>query len=148
MASRRVVTGVNSAGASCLDVELSCSKEQNEAGVTEMWGSAAVPADNSSGADLASEPYAHDPGPGGVKFRTVEIPAHTAGSELLVASPTMDLVLVLSGSIVLELAAESVQLEQGDCAVLRGHPHRWVNRSDAAAVIGGALLDATSGEGG
>ena len=146
MSSRRVVTGLDGNGESCLDHDLSFSKERDEAGVTEMWGTTSVPVDTSSPVDVASEPYTHDPSPGGVKFRTVEFPANSAGSEELVASPTMDLVLVLRGEIVLELATESVELVQGDCAVLRGHPHRWVNRSDEPALLGGALIDAYAGE--
>jgi hypothetical protein len=109
-----------------------------------MWGTTSLPADNSSPVDIAAELYSHDPSPGGVKFRTVEFPPNSAGSAELVASPTMDLVLVLRGAIILELATEDIQLTQGDCAVLRGHPHRWVNRSNEPALLGGALLDAAT----
>jgi uncharacterized cupin superfamily protein len=59
----------------------------------------------------------------------------------LVDSPTLDFVIVVDGEITLRLDAEDVVLHHGDCAILRGHAHRWFNHAGSPAIIAGALLD-------
>ena len=139
---RRFVTGLDGQGRSRLDPVLSSGGlPTTDGGVTEIWGSASVPTDNQSPDDPASGPYVHDPDPGGVKFRFVEIPP--GGDELpLTSSPTMDFVLVVAGEIVLRLDTEEVTMRQGDCAILRGHAHRWANRSGRPTLLAGGLVDA------
>lgn len=139
---RRFVTGLDEQGRSRLDPALSSADlTRTDDGVTEIWGTAAVPTDNQSPADPARGPYIHDPEPGGVKFRFVELPP--GGNELpLVSSRTMDFVIVVDGEIVLRLDTEEVTMRQGDCAILRGHAHRWTNRTDRPALLAGGLVDA------
>lgn len=140
----RYVTGLDQHGRSCLDPGLSTTDLDKGGGVSEIWDIDALPASTDDQADLARRPYEHDPGPGGVKFRLVEVPPQRgdqAGTGL-VSSPTLDCVFVLQGTITLRLEAEEVTMRPGDCAVLRGHPHRWVNRSGAPVLIAGGLVDA------
>jgi hypothetical protein len=138
---RRFVTGLDEQGRSRVDPALSSGELTTDGGVTEIWGAPAVPTDNQSAADPAAGPYSHDPEPGGVKFRFVEVPP--GGCELpLVSSPTMDFVIVVDGEIVLRLDTEEVTMGQGDCAILRGHAHRWSNRTDRPVLLAGGLVDA------
>jgi quercetin dioxygenase-like cupin family protein len=141
-AIRRFVTGLDEQGRSRVDPALSTAElTRTGDGVTEIWGSPSVPTDNDSQVDHAHGPYIHDPLPGGVKFRFVEFAP--GGDELpLVDSETMDFVIVVDGEIVLRLDAEEVTLRQGDCAILRGHAHRWANRTDTPVLLAGGLVDA------
>lgn len=45
------------------------------------------------------------------------------------ATPTVDYVLVLTGSVVLSLDTTDVELAAGDCVVQRGTRHAWRNRA-------------------
>jgi Cupin domain len=53
------------------------------------------------------------------------------------ATATVDLGFVLQGQVTLEVEdGSATELREGDAFVQVGAPHRWVNRSQAAAVIG------------
>lgn len=57
---------------------------------------------------------------------------------------TVDLDLVISGEVVLELDdGAEVTLRAGDCVVQNGTRHAWHNRSDQPAVLFVALIGAT-----
>jgi len=145
---QRYVTALNDLGKSCFEPSLTGAAPQKESGVNEIWCVASVPADLESNVDLAQLPYEHDPDPGGVKFRFVEVPPQEpqAGEEVdLVDSPTLDFVMVVEGEITLVLDAERAILHAGDCAILRGHAHRWLNHSGRPAFIAGGLVDARPG---
>ena len=45
------------------------------------------------------------------------------------ATPTVDYLLVLNGSVVLALDTAEVELHAGDCVVQRGTRHAWRNRT-------------------
>jgi quercetin dioxygenase-like cupin family protein len=51
------------------------------------------------------------------------------------ATPTVDLDIVVSGVVGLELEGGEVRLEAGDVVVQNGTLHRWHNRGDSTAVI-------------
>jgi Cupin domain len=146
MRTHRYVTALDRRGWSCLDPDLSTIDLGKGNGVSEIWNLDRLPADNDDPADLSRREYEHDPSPGGVKFRMVELPPGTASGEApdlqLVSSPTLDCVFVLQGVVTLLLEAEEVTMRPGDCAILRGHPHRWVNRSASAVLLAGGLVDA------
>jgi hypothetical protein len=139
---QRYVTGLTEDGRSCFHPSLTGPAPQKEAGVNEVWDIRSLPAELESDDDLALDPYEHDPEPGGVKFRFVEVPPHDEEPTGLVASPTLDFVMVAEGEITLLLEAERAVLRAGDCAVLRGHAHRWFNHSGRPAFIAGGLVDA------
>jgi mannose-6-phosphate isomerase-like protein (cupin superfamily) len=46
------------------------------------------------------------------------------------ATPTVDYLLILNGSVVLALETGEVELHAGDCVVQRGTRHAWRNRTD------------------
>jgi quercetin dioxygenase-like cupin family protein len=48
---------------------------------------------------------------------------------------SVDVDIVLSGSIVLELDEEDVFLDAGDAVVLNGNNHGWRNAGDQTAVV-------------
>jgi hypothetical protein len=138
----RYVTGLNEQGKSRFEPSLTGPAPQKESGVNEIWCVPSVPADLTSDVDLAQLPYEHDPDPGGVKFRFVEVPPHAADEPAeLVDSPTLDFVMLVEGEITLVLDAERAILKPGDCAILRGHAHRWLNHSGRPAFIAGGLVD-------
>jgi hypothetical protein len=142
---QRYVTGLDEEGRSRFEPSLTGPAPQKEAGVNEIWCIPSLPADLTSDVDLAQLPYEHDPEPGGVKFRFVEVPPHdpdAAASRELNDSPTLDFVMVVEGEITLVLDAERAILRPGDCAVLRGHAHRWLNHSGRPVFIAGGLVDA------
>ena len=56
------------------------------------------------------------------------------------ATPTVDYVLVLSGSVVLALDTAEVALEAGDCVVQRGTRHAWRNRTDTPARLACVMI--------
>jgi len=144
-AIKRYVTGLDGEGRSRLDPALTGLAPQKEAGVNEIWGVRSVPAILDSDDDLAQLPYAHDPEPGGVKFRFVEVPPHDSEPTELVSSPTLDFVMVVEGEVTLLLDSDRAVLTAGDCAILRGHSHRWFNHSGKPAFIAGGLVDARNG---
>jgi hypothetical protein len=141
-AIQRYVTGLDADGRSRFDPVLTGVAPQKEEGVNEIWGIRSLPAALDSDEDLAQLPYTHDPEPGGVKFRFVEVPPHDSEPTELVASPTLDFVMVVEGEVTLLLDAERAVLNAGDCAILRGHAHRWFNHSKKPAFIAGGLVDA------
>jgi len=139
---QRYVTALDESGKSCFHRTLTGPAPQKEEGVNEIWDIRSLPADLDGDDDLAQLPYEHDPEPGGVKFRFVEVPPHAEEPAELVASPTLDFVMVAEGEITLLLDTERAVLRAGDCAILRGHAHRWFNHSGRPAFIAGGLVDA------
>jgi hypothetical protein len=145
---QRYVTGLDASGRSRFEPSLTGPAPQKEDGVNEIWGIASLPADLAGEVDLAQLPYEHDPEPGGVKFRFVEVPPHDPAlrdSVELVASPTLDFVMVVEGEITLLVDTEQAIMRPGDCAILRGHAHKWFNHSGRPAFIAGGLVDARPG---
>lgn len=71
----------------------------------------------------------HDPEADGAIFRIVTLrPTDPNAEKPLHASPTVDVGVVLSGSVELRLpASETSTLNAGDSFVLRGVEHAWVN---------------------
>ena len=59
---------------------------------------------------------------------------------------TVDYVVVLAGTIDLDLPDQSVSLRAGDVVVQRGTDHAWVNRSAEPARIVVVLIDAIASE--
>jgi hypothetical protein len=111
--------------------------------------------DPAAGADLA-------PAVGGFRTSVLQIPAHDdrawesfvtqrfgppADQALLGgmhATPTVDVCLVTTGSVVLQLdSGVETALSAGDIVVQNGTPHRWQNRSNDTAVIMFTLIGAS-----
>ena len=138
MRSRRVVTGTDDAGRSCVVSDGAASATP---GFAELWvGSARDPLEP---APASREPWSRvEPPPGATSWRIFDLPpdevvaAYLASRELpeveasgFHRTDTLDYVLILDGELTLELDHGSVELRSGDCVVQRGTRHAWRNRS-------------------
>jgi mannose-6-phosphate isomerase-like protein (cupin superfamily) len=59
-------------------------------------------------------------------------------------TPTLDLIIVVQGSLVLELDEGAVELEPGDTVIQNGTRHRWSNNGTVPAVIVSLVLGANA----
>lgn len=158
---RRYVLGLNEDGKSCVHPTLSGDLPPTPPGEpdgyegpvwaipNEVWGVSSLPPDLENDEDIARLPYEHDPVRGGVKFRFVEIPPHDknhpaaqGAGTVLVASETLDVVVMLEGEVRLLLESGHVDLVAGDFLVMRGQKHNWYNRSGRSAFLAGLLIGA------
>jgi quercetin dioxygenase-like cupin family protein len=128
---RRVVTGLNAEGRSCVVIDGPVPADVHS--TTIVWRTAALPADNAGNAD-AARPYAmemlHD---GGSNFMLVTLPPGMG--RFMHATDTIDYLVVLSGRIVIELEAGEAAMEPGDFIVDRGVLHAWRNDGPDDAVM-------------
>lgn len=135
---RRVVTGRNAEGRSCVIIDGEIPRHGQASNV--VWRSASIPADNSGSEDTAA-PYAmemlHD---GGSSFMLVELPVGMG--RFMHATDTLDYLVVLSGQVVLELEAGEALLKAGDFIVDRGVLHAWRNDGPDVAVMASVTLPA------
>lgn len=131
MNPRRVVTGLDDQGRSCVIIDGEVPANMGLGGM--VWTTADVPADN-SGAEDGSKPFSFElmNGPGST-FQFVRF--EPGMPPLMHATDTVDYVVVVSGEVVLELEAGEVTLRGGDFLVQRGVQHSW--RCDAP---GGAQM--------
>ncbi len=138
MSTRRVVTGTDASGRSCVVSDGAASATP---GFAELWVGCA--ADPLEAAPASGEPWSSvEPPPGATSWRIFDLPpdevvaAYLASRELpeveasgFHRTDTLDYVLILDGEITLELDQGSVDLRSGDCIVQRGTRHAWRNRS-------------------
>jgi quercetin dioxygenase-like cupin family protein len=136
--ARRVVTGVNAAGKSCVVIDGPVPAAGEATAL--VWRTAALPADNAGSAD-AARPYAmdllHD---GGSNFMLVRLPPGIG--RFMHATDTTDYLVVLSGRIVIELEAGEATMGPGDFIVDRGVLHAWRNDGPEEAVMVSVTLPA------
>jgi mannose-6-phosphate isomerase-like protein (cupin superfamily) len=130
---RRVVTGLDEAGRSCVLIDGEVPRVTP--GANLIWRNAAIPADNSGSADAGGgyDPaHLHD---GGVTFLLTEMPPGSGEPAFMHATNTIDYLAVLSGEIVLVLETGEVVLRAGDLIVDRGVIHGWRNDGAQTAVM-------------
>jgi quercetin dioxygenase-like cupin family protein len=136
---RRVVTGLNEQGRSCVIADGPVQTHGQASSL--IWRSAAVPADNAGSKDAACAPYTmdmlHD---GGSNFILVELPPGIG--RFMHATDTLDYLVVLSGEVVLELESGEVSLKPGDFIVDRGVNHAWRNDGPGVATMVSITLPA------
>src|SRR5260370_1420081 len=166
---RRIVTGVNAAGRSCI---LSDTRfPTTDVAVGEpvrvgLWTTEAAPASNTG---------THDPVPEGVIVRTP--PAHRGGSVVRItdippdrthaydpdnlrqrgckttpdrsarhpgfhATDTVDYAICLEGEVWAVLDEDETLMRPGDVLIQRGTYHAWANRSDTICRMAFILIDA------
>jgi quercetin dioxygenase-like cupin family protein len=136
--SRRVVTGLNAEGKSCILIDGPVPGQNGSSDL--IWRTATVPANNSGNADMATAftmEMLHD---GGSNFMFVTFPPHMG--PFMHATDTLDYLVVLSGQIVLQLEAEEVVLNPGDLIVDRGVIHAWRNDTSEPATMVSVTLPA------
>ena len=129
--TRRVVTGIDAEGRSCVIVDGPVQPYGPEA-LGFVWKTDALPVDNSANADIPAGPFDFDD-------------IHSRSSTFIImdfppdvppmwhATDTIDYCIVMSGEIVLELEAGEVILRAGDVAVDRGSIHSWRNETTEPA---------------
>ena len=166
---RRIVTGVNDAGRSCIlsDMRLPTAEvAPGEPVRVGLWTTESAPASNKG---------THDPVPDGVIIRTP--PAHRGGSVIRVtdiapdarraytpedlrrrgckttpersarhpgfhATDTVDYAICLEGEIWAVLDEDETLMRPGDVLIQRGTYHAWSNRSDCVCRMLFVLIDA------
>jgi mannose-6-phosphate isomerase-like protein (cupin superfamily) len=167
MPVRRVVTGLDARGESTIvfDGEATTRGESPDwpgMGVTLLWKSAALPADNSGNADAAAGPLQLMSSPLGAEFLVWQCPplreldalppeqrarALSPGGMIeadrtratrhpgMHATSTLDFLVVLSGEVTLLLENGETTLHAGDTVVDRGVVHAWENRGEVPALL-------------
>lgn len=128
---RRVVTGLDEKGRSCIVIEGAIPK-LSPINAAFAWRTDTVPADNSGHEDTAV-PYQVDLlHTAGSNFAICEFPPHTDAH--MHATDTIDYLVILSGSVTLVLEEGEAQLGPGDFVVDRGVMHGWRNDSDEPCI--------------
>jgi hypothetical protein len=136
---RRVVTGIAEGNRSAvLNDALAETADVESMGLELMWRHHQTPVVPNNGSVPAGLTF---PPAGGVWVITWTIPPFSKGDDPdyvvtkssarpgLHSSDTVDINLVLSGSVVLELHDEEVELNTGDLVIVNGNEHSWHNRS-------------------
>jgi hypothetical protein len=141
------------------------------AGLFEIWTDLAGPLDRRSAADGGKGPIRLGPPPGGVKIRWFTIapapagvpqseierqvaegfhaigadhdrPDVTKGSGMHLTS-TIDVIVLIKGSVRLVLDEEETVLKAGDVVIQRGTNHAWVCEGGEPALLVAVLIDKT-----
>jgi hypothetical protein len=167
---RRIVTGVNPAGRSCIlsDTRLPTAEvapgEPVRAG---LWITDSAPASNKGASDPAADgvitriPPTHR---GGTVLRIIDIPPETRAAALgpdelrrrgakttpdrsarhpgFHATDTVDYAICLEGEIWAVLDEGETLMRSGDVMIQRGTHHAWANRSDKVCRMAFILIDA------
>ena len=168
---RRIVTGHNAKGRSVIlsdgpSPHVLTIPGQANFGLTNLWITDRVPADNTGAHDAAAVPVVLEPPPGGSIFRVVEFPPDNtlAGFDRKAAfesmgaghamdedasrhpgmhkTATVDYAIVLSGEIWALMDEGETLLRAGDVLVQRGTNHAWSNRSNVPCLVAFILISA------
>jgi len=131
MKGRRVVTGLDGEGRSCILIDGDIPVF-NSISAAFAWRTDSLPADN-SGTDDTAVPYEIDLlHTGGSNFAICQF---GPGSEAhMHATDTIDYLVVLSGRVTLVLETGEAALGPGDFVVDRGVIHGWRNDHDETCV--------------
>jgi len=135
---RRVVTGPTT-----LDGGAVTSVGGDLSTLTDLWLTGGPLRAVDQGGDLDG-PWDLVPPDGAVSFRLVELsPDMPMIDELWHATPTVDIDVIVSGRVRLDLPGEvSAELGPGDVVVQRGTNHRWVALGDEPLRMATVMIDA------
>lgn len=144
---RRVVTGVDSEGRSCVTSEQpvppNAAWKTDTAEGLDFWVTQQLPAVLAGPLEPGTEYKRGNRAPaGGVVGRLItwapgfQYPRHT--------TPTLDYIIVIAGQLELILDTESRVLGPGDVAIQRGTAHAWRVVGSDACTFAGIMLDAAS----
>ena len=136
---RRVVTGLNGQGNSCviIDGAIPCDEAFPAALV---WRTETLPADN-SGREDPVVPYTMEMlHPTGSAFTICEFRPGTDGG--FHATDTIDYLVILKGEVTLLLETGEAALKQGDFVVDRGTVHGWRNSGLESCIAAAINLPA------
>jgi quercetin dioxygenase-like cupin family protein len=127
---RRVVTGLNAEGKSCVVIDGPVPAGDYAAAL--IWRTAALPADNSGNEDPVA-PYTLEMlHPTGSAFTICEFKPGTDGGYH--ATDTIDYLVILKGEVTLLLENGEAALKPGDFVVDRGTVHGWRNTGSESCI--------------
>ncbi|MDG2002064.1 MAG: cupin domain-containing protein [Novosphingobium sp.] len=129
---RRVVTGHDDAGKSCVMIDGLIPRAHTMGGVA--WRTDTFPADNSARTDFTPEPYTFDLMHRSTIFMVNEYPPGFGAEPYWHATDTIDYISVLQGEITFMTETGEVTLGPGEFLVDRGINHAWRNDSEAPAI--------------
>jgi quercetin dioxygenase-like cupin family protein len=136
---RRVVTGLDAEGRSCVMVDGPLLAAGGSARLA--WRTEGLPADNSATTDCPPGTFGFDAmHAGGSMFMVMDFAADL--SSFWHATDTLEYIAMLSGEIVLETETGAVVLKAGDVLVDRGIVHSWRNDSGKPARAAITILPA------
>lgn len=133
---RRVVTGINEAGRSCVVIDDQMPRSSPSTGLA--WSTDTMPVDNSGSEDVATRPFSFEMLHSGTTFMVAEYPPGTGKDPYWHATDTIDYIVVLKGEIVIVLEKGEARVRAGEFIVDRGVVHAWRNDGDetaAAAIV-------------
>jgi len=143
---RRIITGHDQDGKAIVLIDgEATNKRQSPSGnsSTLMWCTDAMPADIAIGTnaeDMGMRVLGTPPPPNGTRFTVNEI---LPGSEAhMHRTETVDYVIVIKGTLDMDLDDSTVTISAGDIMVQRGTNHAWVNRGTEPALVAFVLIDA------
>lgn len=144
-AIRRVVTGLDAQGRSCVLIDGEVPLANSMAGRSRVvWRTDDVPADNSGTSDV--EPglvsVGNLSGPGSLFMIQTFTPEHGGGAPFWHATDSIDYITMLSGEVVFATESGETTLRAGDVLVDRGIVHAWRNDSGADAVAAIVIVPA------
>ena len=137
--ARRVVTGLNADGKSCVLID-GPPLPLGGGGGALVWETA-LPADNAATADCAAGAFSFERmHAGGAMFLVMDFGADT--QSFWHATDTLEYVAMLAGEIVFETETGEVTLRAGDVLLDRGIVHSWRNDSGQPARAAITILPA------
>ncbi len=143
---RRIITGHDTDGKAIVLIDgEATNKRTSPSGnaSTLIWSTDEMPADIAIGddvEDMGARILGTPPPPNGTRFTVNDIlPGATATMH---RTESIDYVIVISGTVDMDLDDSTVTMHAGDIMVQRGTNHAWVNRGTEPARIAFVLVDA------
>jgi len=144
-AIRRVVTGHDAQNNPriLMDAGAANSRSSSPGLVsTLVWSSNETPADIAVGAsivDMGNRQLGSVAPPNGTRFAIIDFPP--GAPRAYHRTDTLDYVIVLEGTIELEIGEQTTQLKAGDIVIQRGTDHAWLNKSATRCRIAVIVID-------
>lgn len=131
---RRVVTGLDDEGKSCIMIDGAVPASTAMGGIA--WRTEGHPVANSAQSDIEHGPFSFDMFDRGTIFMVTDYPPGMGNNDDLFwhATDTIDYIVMMEGEVVFVTETGEVTLRAGDFLVDRGINHAWRNDSDARAV--------------
>lgn len=109
---------------------------------TLLWCTTETPANIAAGGaieDMGARKLGPQPPPNGSRFAVIDF---SPGNKVVMhRTESIDYVIVLSGTIEMDMDDSTVMLKAGDVLVQRGTNHAWANRSSEPARVAFVLID-------
>ena len=143
----RLVTGTHPDGRSTrIDAGPPVELGTPDVTLRDLWQTGGPVHSTDQGGD-ADGPWALEPAGRGISLRTVQFaPGHDPGAAGMHATETIDVDLLLAGSLELALPgrggaiSETTVLHRGDTVLMRGVTHRWRPVGDEPAVLASVMI--------